>query len=80
MGTAHVGSVQLLAGPQLLWCHDLVADRKITGLSGVMLCREFEVNGVGLRPAMKDQVQKVEQELQQKKAAARDARAAKVQS
>ncbi|CAL5222425.1 g4787 [Coccomyxa viridis] len=43
----------------------------------VAYAREFEVNGVGLRPAMKDQVQKVEQELQQKKAAARDARAAK---
>ena len=45
-----------------------------------MLCREFEVNGVGLRPKMKDQVQKVEQELQQKRAAARQARAAKVRA
>ncbi len=48
--------------------------------SGVILCREFEVNGVGLRPAMREQVQKVEQELQQKKAAAKQARAAKVPS
>lgn len=45
-----------------------------------MLCREFEVNGVGLRPKMRDQVQKVEQELQQKRAAAKQARAAKVPS
>ena len=43
-----------------------------------MLCREFEVNGVGLRPAIKEKVQEAEQKLQQKRAAAREARAAKV--
>ena len=43
-----------------------------------MLRREFEVNGVGLRPAIKEKVQEAEQKLQQKRAAAREARAAKV--
>ena len=50
----------------------------MAGLQCFVLCREFEVNGVGLRPAMKDQVQKAEQEIQQRKSAAKQARAAKV--
>ena len=55
-----------------------VTGRHLAVLECSVLCREFEVNGVGLRPAMKDQVQKAEQELQQKYAAVKQARAAKV--
>ena len=48
-------------------------------LSGwLVLCSEFETNGVYLRPGLKELVKKAEQEAQQQKAAAKEERDDKV--
>ena len=58
--------------------HRMLAYRPACGLCA-STCREFEANGVEIRPAMKEMLRKAEADLQQKRQAALQEKAARAE-